>query len=201
MSAPTTGLPTLIVQSLQWSSLHYLACALALLCWASLRKQGPTCTLDITLTLCASEGIGEGVGVCEYVDVRSSGFLFKCSWDQFHWPGGWELRRGGGQGVSGDQKTYENWDKLPRSKVKVCWRCKSNLWLENTVLCFSPWFAQPLKSNLRTNWKYRGWKKTPQQILTLLCSLLVVIMLCVRLWLNSNQYVRGHLSMPFSEQG
>lgn len=97
MSAPTTGLPTLIVQSLQWSSLHYLARALALLCWASLRKQGPTCTLDITLTLCVSEGIGEGVGVCEYVDVRSSGFLFKCSWDQFHWPGGWELRRGGGE--------------------------------------------------------------------------------------------------------
>lgn len=48
------------------------------------KKEGPTCTLDITLALCASEGIGKGVGVFEYVYVRSSGFLFECSWDQFH---------------------------------------------------------------------------------------------------------------------
>ncbi|KAK2893725.1 hypothetical protein Q8A73_016209 [Channa argus] len=47
-------------------------------------KRSPTCTLDITLSLCASEGNGEGVGVCECVYVRSSGFLFKCSWDWFH---------------------------------------------------------------------------------------------------------------------
>lgn len=92
----TTGLPTLIVLSLQWSSLHYLAHALGLLCSAPLRTRGPTCTLDITLTLCASERIGEGVGVCECVYVRSSGFLFKCSWDRFHWPEGWE-RRGRGE--------------------------------------------------------------------------------------------------------
>lgn len=48
------------------------------------KKEGPTCTLDITVALCASEGIGKGVGVFEYVYVRSSGFLFECSWDQFH---------------------------------------------------------------------------------------------------------------------
>lgn len=65
------------------------------------------------------------------------------------------------------------------------------------MLCFFPWFAQPLKLNLRTNKKYE--KKT-QQISTLLCSLLVVVMLCVRLWLKSNQYVRGHWSVPFSVQ-
>lgn len=59
------------------------------------------------------------------------------------------------RGPSGDWKTYENSDKLASSRVKVCWRCKSNLWSENTVLCFSPWFAYPLKLNLRTNRKYK----------------------------------------------
>lgn len=49
--------------------------------------------------------------------------------------------------------------------------------------------------------KQKIQKKKTQQISTLLCSLLVVIMLCVRLWLNTNQYVRGHLSVPFSVQG
>lgn len=134
MSAPTTGLPSLIVLSLQWSSLHHLACPLVMLCSALLEKRGPTCTLNITLTLCASEGIGEGVGVCECVYVRSSGFLFKCSWDRLHWPRGWTLGGGGGWGASGDKKTYENCGKLPSRRVKVCWRCKSNLWSENSGL-------------------------------------------------------------------
>lgn len=61
-----------------------------------------------------------------------------------------------GREVSGEQDTYESRGKLARSELKVCWRCKSNLWWENTVCCVSSaWFAQPLKSNLRTNWRYR----------------------------------------------
>lgn len=41
-----------------------------------------------------------------------------------------------GREVSGEQETYESRGKLARSELKVCWRCKSNLWWENTVLCF-----------------------------------------------------------------
>lgn len=157
MSAPTAGLPALIVQSLQRSSLHYLARALALLCWVSLSRARSHLHFGYYSNPAPLRGSRPGSGsvwMCRRPQLRvfclsAAGTSFTDQED--------ESRAGEeGREVSGEQETYESRGKLARSELKVCWRCKSNLWWENTVCCVSSaWFAQPLKSNLRTNWRYR----------------------------------------------
>lgn len=151
---PTTGLLALIVLSLQWSSLHYSAHALVLLCSALLQKRGPTCTLDISPALCASEGIGVGVGVCECVYVRSSGFLFKCSWDRFHWPRRCKLKSGGCREGGGGVWRL---GKLMRTETSY-WKFAGGenlIYGWRIVCCFSPLFARLLKLNPRTKMKHK----------------------------------------------
>lgn len=88
------------------------------------------------------------------------------------------MRAEEGSGLSGDQRTYENRDKLPKWKFAGGANLIYGL---RIVLCFSLRSAQPLKPNLGT--KQNIYLK-PAQISTQQSSVLAVILSCTRIPLD-----------------
>lgn len=148
MYAPTTGLHHLTVPSLQWSSLYYSAHPLPVLCWASLKKKVPPALWILLQPYvpqresvreweCLNMSTFAALGFC----LSAAGTSFTDQKDE-SWGGEWAVWR------------PENlWEQRQVTKVKVCWRCKSNLRLENSVV-FLSLVCSAIKTKPRDKTKY-----------------------------------------------